>query len=770
MLFPMKRSTRATQDQQTLKQYAQRLEAQHAIDRAILAADSPAEIARATIKYIQALLPDQYASVIYFDSALGEAVMLATTLPDSQKTHLMLTTSIAALGNMEVLAKRDEQLTFDLQSVRNPSPVEQALIEQGIRTYLTIPLRPQNELIGTLNLGKWVVAPFSTSDLEIAHELADQLAIALKQALLFAATRRQLNELTLLHAAAAACASALNEDTLITHITFIIRDALKPDHFGLILRDEQFGDLVLHPTYQGLDDKLQDPVIPADFGLIGQTLQTGQPHRIVRATSQPHYTSIHPLTQSELCVPLQANKQIIGVINVGSFQPDRLTAYDERLLVTIAGQLTTAISKIRLFEQAQQELTRRTRIEKALQATQRELERRISERTQELSLIFRANQALVATFDLDEVLTKILHEINHLLQVTSCSVWLLDAKTGELSCQQITGPRSETIKGWRLAPGEGVAGWVVQNRQSVILDDARLDSRHQTKAAQQIGLEICSMIAVPLNFKGQPIGVLQVVDTATSRFDQNDLALLESLAVTASIAIHNARLYDQARQDAETNAILLQEVNHRVKNNLSAIMGLLYAERRHAGVKDDPVYQSIMGDLINRVQGLAAVHSILSASKWGMISLSELVQWVTHSALQALPHHKRISINLSRSSLEVTPDQAHHLALVVNEISTNCMKYSLGERTSGQFWVLIQEQAEPQEVLMIFADDGPGFPEDVLRLDQPRHNVGFHLIHNIVRRNLRGTLVLSNGYYEPTTATMYPGAVVTIQFKAEVNH
>ncbi|MCK4471612.1 MAG: PAS domain S-box protein, partial [Anaerolineae bacterium] len=112
------------------------------------------------------------------------------------------------------------------------------------------------------------------------------------------------------------------------------------------------------------------------------------------------------------------------------------------------------------------------------------------------------------------------------------------------------------------------------------------------------------------------IGVLQVVDTQVDRFQPTDLRLAESLATTAAIAIENARLYEQARQDAETKSVLLDEINHRVKNNLSAIIGLLYTERRYADMDSQATYQSVIQNLVNRVRGLATVHSLLSASGW----------------------------------------------------------------------------------------------------------------------------------------------------------
>jgi GAF domain-containing protein len=263
---------------------------------------------------------------------------------------------------LQALQWRDEQLTYDLQAVRRPTLMEKTLIELGIRTYLTIPLRSQDELIGTLNLGKRQVEPFSSEDLEIAHELADQLAIALKQSLLYQATRRQLNELTLLQAAAAACASALSEEALIAQITEIIGHALPSDHFGVILRDEQFDDLVLHPTYHGLSENQQAAII-TDKGAIAHTFTTKQPYRLNRPTLAKPHSAIHPFTQSELCVPLIAGENVIGVINIGSFRLDAFTTQDERLLTTIAGQLATAIVKIRLFVQTEQELERRRRIE-----------------------------------------------------------------------------------------------------------------------------------------------------------------------------------------------------------------------------------------------------------------------------------------------------------------------------------------------------------------------------------------------------------------------
>ena len=101
----------------------------------------------------------------------------------------------------------------------------------------------------------------------------------------------------------------------------------------------------------------------------------------------------------------------------------------------------------------------------------------------------------------------------------------------------------------------------------------------------------------------------------------------------------------------------------------------------------------------------------------------------------------------------MTSDQAYHLALVINELATNTAKHGLQERDTAH--IAIRVTLDDDTIRFEFRDDGPGYPEEVLRLE--RHNVGFDLIQNIVRKSLRGELALHND----------PGAVAVIRFKAK---
>jgi PAS domain S-box-containing protein len=176
-------------------------------------------------------------------------------------------------------------------------------------------------------------------------------------------------------------------------------------------------------------------------------------------------------------------------------------------------------------------------------------EETLRQRNRELALLNRAAQAINSSLELDEVLAAVLTEAQQLLDVTACSIWLVDPETDELVCRQATPPRDELLRGWRLAPGEGLVGWTVQNRESLVLGDAKADERHFVGVDDRTGLETRSILSIPLRTKENVIGVLQVVDSEVNRFGPADLTLAESLAALAGTAIENAQLYEQARRE-----------------------------------------------------------------------------------------------------------------------------------------------------------------------------------------------------------------------------
>ncbi|HTR98996.1 MAG TPA: PAS domain S-box protein [Bacteroidota bacterium] len=197
----------------------------------------------------------------------------------------------------------------------------------------------------------------------------------------------------------------------------------------------------------------------------------------------------------------------------------------------------------------------------------------------------------------------------------------------------------------------------------------------------------------------------------------------------------------QTERDARTKAELLREVNHRVKNNLLAVQGLLLAGRRRAEAEGRPEAGTAIDAIASRIDGLLSVHRLLSSSQWGPIPVSRLAETIIARVASAVAGDARIRLDVAPSPVEVSPRQASSLALVFNELATNTMKHAIDGRKTAL--VRLSARLEGDTILIEYADDGPGYPDDVL--SGRRTSTGMHLVGQLVTGTLRGRLELRKG-------------------------
>ncbi|MBC2712684.1 MAG: GAF domain-containing protein [Desulfosarcina sp.] len=203
---------------------------------------------------------------------------------------------------------------------------------------------------------------------------------------------------------------------------------------------------------------------------------------------------------------------------------------------------------------------------KRLESENRKLRQKnegLKHRKRELELISQSFLSINSSLELDRVLSTILEAIRNLFGVVGSSIWLKDQKTGEVVCRQAAGFQQNIVKGWRLSPGEGIAGWVSSYGESVVLPDTREDTRHFRKVADKMQVELRSIISVPMRVKGTVIGALQMVDKKVGRFNESHGTLLEALADASATAIENAQLFERANREIAER----KRAEKKLKNN-----------------------------------------------------------------------------------------------------------------------------------------------------------------------------------------------------------
>jgi GAF domain-containing protein len=169
------------------------------------------------------------------------------------------------------------------------------------------------------------------------------------------------------------------------------------------------------------------------------------------------------------------------------------------------------------------------------------MSQRIRKLDGELTRLKKENADLLHVYvNMDEMCRLVLEEARGLIKSENGSLMLLDEGTGTLIIKAAFGV--EALSKVRLAAGEGIAGDVLRTGREELVNDVTTDKRFISG-----GAEISSLLCVPLRSKGSNFGVINLSNASRKAFSLDDLRLLHSLAVAASMAIQNAKILSQLR-------------------------------------------------------------------------------------------------------------------------------------------------------------------------------------------------------------------------------
>ena len=294
-----------------------------------------------------------------------------------------------------------------------------------------------------------------------------------------------------------------------------------------------------------------------------------------------------------------------------------------------------------------------------------------------------------------------------------------------------------------VSKGQGLAGQAWEQGTAVVVEDFET---WEGPERERSGGGWRSAIAAPIRWGETFLGVLQFTAGVPGAFAKEEGALLAAFATQAAVAIKNAALLRQVRQEVSLKTTLLHDVNHRVKNHLIRLIEIVRLERESA-VLPEPALSATLTDLENRLVGMEAVHSMLSKAQWNPLPLGEIATRILAATLAGSPLRQQIQVTVATpaETMWVLPEQAMALALILNELATNSVKHAFRGRGQGTLNVRLRCEDTPHQrplVRLEFRDNGPGWPKAVLE-GQARH-VGLYLVESNVRSPLRGRLNLRN--------------------------
>lgn len=216
----------------------------------------------------------------------------------------------------------------------------------------------------------------------------------------------------------------------------------------------------------------------------------------------------------------------------------------------------------------------------------------------------------------------------------------------------------------------------------------------------------------------------------TSRVDTEDLNFVVTISDITTNKLQERELV--------LKSVAFHEMHHRVKNNLQTIASLLRLQRNNMESEDG---KKALTDTITRILSIAATHQIMMETDVESIQLIDIVEVIRENILAYYANDDfHLDMECHGGDFNLSSEKASAIALILNELSQNSIKYAFGGRTRGKITVMTM-QRRAHDVELIYIDDGLGFDTDMTKAG----GMGWTIIRSLVSEKLGGHIAIKSG-------------------------
>ena len=314
--------------------------------------------------------------------------------------------------------------------------------------------------------------------------------------------------------------SVLDLEELLAKIPQLIARLTRFNAFSVYLLDEPRQELRIAYAVGYPDGVTATQRLRLGQGVVGAAAEEGRPILVNDIRLEPRYQGPLRNMLSQLAVPMRRKGKVIGALNLLSDRTGAFTSQDEALLRQFAAHVAVAIENARLFKS----------------------ERQYVDTLETLAEIGREMSSIL---DLDVLLTRIAGLTKRLIDYRTFGILLLNEATQELDMKfAVRYGEDATSKTVKL--GQGLVGWAAEHKEPILVPDVSKDPRYLNLVP-----DARSELVVPMLIKDRCIGVFDLESPELDAFTKEHKELLTLLASQAAIAIENARLYEEVRQNEE---------------------------------------------------------------------------------------------------------------------------------------------------------------------------------------------------------------------------
>lgn len=345
---------------------------------------------------------------------------------------------------------------------------------------------------------------------------------------------------------------------------------------------------------------------------------------------------------------------------------------------------------------------------------------------QQLTLA-RFGELSLKSDDLDDILNEACRLVGRALRTDLAKILELQEDGRTLLVRAGVGWGDDVVGKATMPVGpSSSAGLAISTGEAVVSSEIENDNRFEFPGfLRRAGVRAAVNTIIIGPNGGPPYGVLEVDSRSPDRFDEDDIHFLRTYANLVAATVARLRMIGQLRRDAEEKTQLLSELQHRVKNNLQAIIGLVGVQQRQARGSDAVAQLEAIAE---RVEALGLVHEKLYGSgEMAPLSLGEYLGALGADLLRFRgPEAGKVRLVVDAEEMQIEPRRALPLGLIANEFIVNSLKYAF-DSAEGAIGIHLEDNPTGTVRLTLW-DDGKGLPQD------RRDGLGMQLIGGFARQ------------------------------------
>lgn len=340
--------------------------------------------------------------------------------------------------------------------------------------------------------------------------------------------RRQANDLHTLFDIGKAITSFLTVRQVLSRVLDAAKELTQADEAHIWLPNQSRTKLFTFSEESGKPNADPDWSIDIEGSDLGQVFKTELPFRQSEYTHKKIQVSRNYAVRAIMAVPLKLGQTVVGLLTVSSSnQTVTFSQREQFLLSFLADYAAIAFENARIFQEA----------DKALAA-----------RVEELNTLVEITQTITSSIEIEEVIKHTIQHVHESWDIEASSLWWLNESGDALHVLANVGTATQVLDTFEVPVGQGIVGKVVETGKWQYSNDIQSHKDHLKEVDQKTGFTTRSLLCVPLQFRGEVKGAMQLLNKRHQPFNDQDVERACSLAAVVAIAVMNAKNYHKIEE------------------------------------------------------------------------------------------------------------------------------------------------------------------------------------------------------------------------------